>query len=89
MRPWKYPNTIDNGRYKMSLGFRLKSPQSLTILVKPKTKTICAITRDCRVDGSKFAVAFHNAKGMKGSMTKASEVKVAMCNAYVHQGCWL
>lgn len=40
MRPWNQPKTIDSGRNIMSLGLRLKRPQSFTVFVKPKTKRI-------------------------------------------------
>lgn len=89
MSPWKYPNRIDTGRNMMSLGFLMKRPTSLTTLVNPKTKMIWAQKAYWRLVGSQSAVAFHREKMMNGSITKARDVKVAICSAYVHQSCWL
>jgi hypothetical protein len=48
---------------------------------------ISAQRRIRRFLGSQFSVPHQHEKSRSGSTTKASEVKVAICSAYVHHGC--
>lgn len=73
----------------MSLGFRTKSPTSLTTLVNANMKTNCVQKAYLRPVRSHPSVAFQHDTSRSGSTTKASEVKVAKWRAYVHHGCWL
>ena len=73
----------------MSLGFLRNSPTSFTTLVKPNMKAISAPSSMYRFRSSHFSVPHQHEKSKSGSTKKASEVKVAMCSAYVHHGCCL
>src|SRR5947209_19173 len=80
---------MDTGRNMMSLGFLRKRPTSFTTLVKQNMNAISAPRSMHRFLGSQFSVPHQHEKSKSGSTTKAREVKVAKCSAYVHHGCWL
>jgi hypothetical protein len=80
MRQCKYPNKTDTGRNTMSLGLRLKSPTSLTTLVKPNMKTNWAQKAYRRLAGSQPSVAHQHEARSSGSTTNAKEVKVLHSN---------
>lgn len=73
----------------MSLGSFLKSPTSFTTLVKANMKMNCVQKAYLWDVGSQLAVPFQSETRSSGSTTKARDVKVAICKAYVHQGCCL
>lgn len=87
MRPWKYPKRMETGKYLMSLGLRRNRPISLTTLVKANMNTNWDQNAYWRDSVVQSAVPHQRESRRRGSTRNASEVKVAMCRAYVHHGC--
>lgn len=88
MRPWKYPNRMEIGRKIRSDGSRTNRPINLTTLLT-NIKIHCASMAYLAYSAEQDSVALRVRKIIKGSKAKDNEVKVAICKAYVDQGCWL